>query len=73
MIAGTRRLPLIPAHLTPQPNDGLVSVESTRLAGMRDHLALPVTHTFMMRDPEVIAAVEHFLRHGHFRQSGAPT
>ena len=36
---------------------------------MRDFMALPVTHAFMMRDSEVIAAVVHFLAEGRFPET----
>jgi triacylglycerol lipase len=64
VIAGDRSLnPLFSAWI-PGPDDGKVSVESTRLDGMRDFLIVHHTHTWMMWRTEVIGAVVRFLQAG---------
>lgn len=66
VIAGSQSFnPLSPLFL-PGDNDGTVSVASTRIDGMADHIVLPAGHTFMMFYDSVQEQAAHFLRHGRF-------
>jgi triacylglycerol lipase len=47
-------------------SDGTVSVESTKLVGMDDFIAVPYSHTFIMQVEPVAEQVVVFLRTGRF-------
>lgn len=67
VIAGTRNITPLGFFWLDRPNDSVVTVESTRVEGMSEHISLPVTHTLMMRNNDVINHSINFLRSGNFK------
>lgn len=67
VVAGTQNwmYPLGQAFIK-DDHDGCVSVDSTRLEGMKDHIVLPVMHGLMGWDGNVHRQIEAFLRGGWF-------
>jgi pimeloyl-ACP methyl ester carboxylesterase len=49
-----------------EPNDGTVAVAETQIAGLTDHVVLPVSHVALLWSAAVAAQTEHFLVHGRF-------
>ena len=67
IIAGEKEWPyIVAAFVVPGRSDGRVSVENTKIPGMKDHLVVPATHTFIMDRPDVQRQTVHFLREGIF-------
>ena len=66
VIAGNRSVYPIASRFLPSPNDGRVSVESTKLDGMADHIVIPTAHPLLVRDAGAIAQTITFLQRGRF-------
>lgn len=54
-----------------EPNDGRVSVHSTRIPGMQSHLVLPLGHFYIMFPNAVIIQIANFLEKGDFYSPGS--
>ncbi|MDC1479534.1 hypothetical protein N8214_08955 [Pseudomonadales bacterium] len=67
IIAGDRSINPLLSRRLPKPNDGKVSVTSTMVEGMADFIQLPLNHTFIMRNEEVIRQSTTFVETGRFR------
>lgn len=79
VIAGTRRFSIVNPSAwvrllsgDDEPGDGTVELHNTRLDRPHDFVALPVNHTFMARDAEVIRQTIHFLEQGAFAPNAGP-
>jgi len=71
VIAGTFSINLVLSTYLPDPDDGKVSVASTRLDGMCAHLQQDVSHPYIMQDEGVIREVISYLDTGKFLDSSA--
>lgn len=66
VIAGNRSIDPITSAVLPNPDDGRVSVEDTKLEGMADFVVVDHSHAFMMRMPRTIELARRFLKTGSF-------
>ncbi|MFA5344051.1 MAG: alpha/beta fold hydrolase [Kiritimatiellia bacterium] len=68
VIAGDRTMAPLSSMLIPGANDGKVAVARTKVVGMKDFLVVHQTHTFIMRDREVINQAMFFINNGFFKR-----
>jgi triacylglycerol lipase len=66
VIAGNRSIDPLSSAILENPDDGKVSVEDTKLEGMRDFRLIEVSHAYIMQNEEVIGLVKRFLQTGSF-------
>ena len=68
IIAGNTSINPVFSHWQNGASDGAVSVDSARLAGARDFLVVPYSHTLMLWHEATAAQVLAFLRTGRFSE-----
>jgi len=73
VIAGTGTTNPVFSAILPKPNDGKVTVASTRVIGMDDFLIVEKSHRYIMRNEIVIANTRSFLQTGEFIDKHVPT
>jgi hypothetical protein len=71
IIAGTRSINLFLSQFLPNPDDGKVSVESTRVEGMSDFITLPHSHPFILEAEDAIQQALYFIQHGRFDRTAS--
>lgn len=69
IIAGDRSVNWINSLWIRGDDDGKVSVERTKVAGMTDHIVVHAAHPFLMRDAQAIRQTIRFLRTGAFEHT----
>lgn len=69
VIAGNKTFNPMLSQFLPNPDDGKVSVENTKVEGMADFVVVGVSHPFIMRDDVVIEHTLSFLKTGSFVSS----
>ncbi len=66
VVAGNASIDPVSSAIIPGEDDGKVSVESTKVIGMRDHITVPANHSFFPQTRSVHEQAYHFLRFGAF-------
>ncbi len=68
VVAGNFTIDPVSSTIIPGDDDGKVSVESTKVAGMQDHIIVSASHSFFPQNVTVHEQVLHFLRVGAFKR-----
>jgi len=72
IIAGNFTIDPISSLIISGDDDGKVSIESTKLDGMKDHVVISASHTFFPSNKVAQEQVLTFLRTGSFTDQGLP-
>ena len=66
IIAGDRSIDPISSFVIPGPDDGKVAIDKTKIKGMKEHIVLHTSHTFIIYNDEAIRQTIYFLKNGKF-------
>jgi len=66
IIAGNKSFNLILSCLLPGVDDGKVTIENTKLEGMKDHIVMPTSHIFIMNNKKVWHQIFNFISKSEF-------
>ncbi len=66
VIAGNRTINWINSIMIEGADDGKVSIERTKVTGMKEHVTVSCSHPFLMKDEEAIEHTIRFLSTGSF-------
>ena len=67
IIAGDSSINWINSMIIKGLDDGKISVERTRVAGMKEHIVIHATHPYLMKNNKVIEETIRFLKTGSFK------
>jgi triacylglycerol lipase len=67
VIAGDRSINWINSLIIPGSDDGKVSIDRTKISGMKEHLIIHATHPYLMKNKTAIQATRRFLQTGSFK------
>ena len=68
VIAGHKRSGATAQYFSSE-NDGVVSVKSAQFNPMKAFISLPVGHSQLRTNPQVLEQISHFLQQGHFKKT----
>lgn len=69
IIAGNKTFNPILSQFLPNPDDGKVAAEKTKVAGMADFIELPHSHSFIMNSSAVLEQSLAFIETGAFKHA----
>jgi triacylglycerol lipase len=67
IIAGDRSINWINSLIIPGKDDGKVSIDRTKVSGMKEHLIIHATHPYLMKNKIAIRSTLRFLQTGAFK------